>query len=90
MATPAKARMARFLSYNLTLAQNSYVFHKGWRGNIPSRVHDVKTLPTPTLVARLHGAIDKYTMKCEDIDMHRKIDATNMDDYAQEIDNMTT
>ena len=59
--------MARFLSYDLISAQNSYSSHKGWRGNalraVQSCKHDVRTLQTPTLVTKLHEAIDKYTKK---------------------------
>ena len=93
----AEARMARFLSYNITSAQNSYSSHKGWRGNtlraIQSRVHDVRTLHTPTSVTKLHEAIDKYTKKCEDIEICierlKVIDAANMGEYTKEIDKMT-
>ena len=57
--------MARFLSYDLTSAQNIYSSYKGWRGNalraVQSRIHDMRTLPTPTSVTKLHKAIDKYT-----------------------------
>ena len=97
MATDAEARMARFLSYNLTSAQNSNSSHKGWRGNalraVQSQIHNVRTLHTPSSVTKIHKAIDKYTKKCEDIEICIKIlmatDATNMGDYTKEIDNMT-
>ena len=73
MATEAEAPMARFLSYDLTSAQNSYSSHKGWRGNalraVQSRIHDVRTQRIPTPVTKLHEAIDKYTKKCEDIEV---------------------
>ena len=73
MATEAEARMASFLSYDLTSAQNSYSSHKGRRGNalrtVQSRIHDIWTLRTPTSVTKLHKAIDKYTKKGEDIEV---------------------
>ena len=67
MATEAEARMARFLSYDLTSAQNSYSSHKGWWGNalraVQSRIHDVRTLRTATSVTKLHEAFNTYTPK---------------------------
>ena len=89
--------MARFLSYDLISAQNSYSSHKGWRGNalraVQSRIHDVRILRTPTLVTKLHEAIDKYTKKCDDIEVCIEqlivIDAINTAEYVKEIDNMT-
>ena len=89
--------MARFLSYDFISAQNSYSSHKGWRGNalraVQSRIHDVRTLQTPTSVTKLHEAIDKYTKKCDDIEVCIKrlmvIDAINTAEYVKEIDNMT-
>ena len=94
MATEAEAR---FLSYDLESAQNSYSSHKGWRGNalraVQSRIHDVRTLQTPTSVTKLHEAIDKYSKKCEDKEVCIKrlmvIGAANTGDYAKEIDYMT-
>ena len=88
--------MARFLSYDLISAQNSYSSHKGWRGNalraVQSRIHDVRTLRTPALVTKLHKAIDKYTKKCEDIEVCIErlmvIDPANTGDHTKEIDNM--
>ena len=68
MATEEEACMARFLSYDLVSAQNSYSSHEGWRGSalraVPSRIHDVRALGTPTSVTKLHEAIDKCTKKC--------------------------
>ena len=98
MATEAEARMTRFLSYDLTSAQNSYSSHKGWRGNalraVQSRIHDFRTLRTPTSVTKLHEAIDKYSKKCGDIEVCIErlmvIDAINTAEYVKEIDNMTT
>ena len=90
--------MARFLSYDLTSAQNSYSSHKEWRRNalraVQSRILDVRTLRTPTSVTKLHEAITKYSKKCEDIEVCIErlmvIDAANTTrDYAKEIDNMT-
>ena len=83
--------MARCLSYNLISAQNSYSSHKGWRGNtlraVQSRIHDVRTLWTPTSVTKLHKAIDKYSKKCEDIEVciERLMvkDAANTRDYTK-------
>ena len=73
MATEAEVRMTRFLTYDKASAQNSYSSHRGWRGNalraVQSRIHDVRTLRTPTSVTKLHEAIDKYTKKCEDIEV---------------------
>ena len=88
--------MARFLSYDLTSAQNSYSSHKGWRGNalraVQSRIHDVRTLRTPTSVTKLHKAINKYSKKCENIEVCIErlmvIDAANTGDSTKEIDNM--
>ena len=88
--------MARFLSYDLTSAQNSYSSHKGWRGNalraVQSHIHDVRTLRTATSVTKLHEAIDKYSKKCKDIEVCigrlMVIDAVNTGDYTKEIDNM--
>ena len=96
MATEAEAHMARFLSYDLTSAQNSYSSHKGWRGNalraVQSRIHDVRTLRTPTSVTKLHEAIDKYTKKGNDIEVCIErlmvIDAINTAEYVKEIENM--
>ena len=90
--------MARFLSYDIASAQNSYSSHKGWRGNalraVQSRIHDVRTLQTPTSVTKLHEAIDKYTKKCDDIEVCIErlmvIDAINTAEYVKEIDTMTT
>ena len=97
MATEAEACMARFLSYDLTSTQNSYSSQKGWRGNalraVQSRIHNVKTLRTPTSEIKLHEAIDKYSKKCEDIEVCIErlmvIDAINTAEYVKEIDNMT-
>ena len=97
MATKAEALMARFWLYDLTSAQNSYSSHKGWKGNalraLQSRIHDVRTLRTPTSVTKLHEAIDKYTKKCDDIEVCIErlmvIDAINTAEYVKEIDNMT-
>ena len=96
MATEAEPYLAKFLSYNLVSAQNSYSSHKGWiRGNtlsaVQSRTHDVRTLRTPTSATERHEAIDKYTKKCEEICIERLmvIEAVNMGDHTKEIDNMT-
>ena len=86
--------MARFLSYDLTSAQNSYSSHKGWRGNairaVQSWNHDVRTLPTLTSVTKLQEA----SKKCEDVEVCIEqlmvIDTINIAEYVKEIDNMTT
>ena len=58
-----------------------------------SRVHNFRTLQTPTLVAKLYEAIDKYIKKCKDIEICIErlmvIGGANMGDYAKEINNMT-
>ena len=61
---------------------------------VQSRIHNVKTLQTPTSITKLHEAIEKYPKKCEDIEVCIEslmvIDAINTAEYVKEIDNMTT
>ena len=56
-------------------------------------IHDVRTLRTPTSVTKLHEAIDKYSKKCEDIEVCIErlmvIDAANTEDCVKEIANIT-
>ena len=54
----------------------------------------MRTLRTPTTVAKLHEAINKYRRQCKDIEICIEklmvIDAANLEDRVKEIDNMTT